>query len=213
MPSFTPWASLVLLASSALARPQHGTGLSPRQRRTDTGPSTANATAAATSNITLTPITLGDKQTTRALTPQPNITLPYGNSNNPSTAASSTLLSTASPPNDAVVNITLTTIYDGVLLEWIENLASVDCTSDSVRLTFNDTDTLELAYNTWSSYAELLLVTNHVGDCDTEFERGFFVSSSFEAFEANLTLVAGAMKKSLTDVACKSWALVLRRQL
>lgn len=209
MPSFTSWASSVLLASSALARPQHqGTGPpSLRQRRAATDPLSANATATATSNITLTPITLGDRPTTSALTPQPNITLPYGSTNN-ATAGSAALLpagaAASSPPNDAVVNITLTTIYDGVLLEGIENLASVDCTSDSVRLTFNDTDTLQLAHDTWSSYAELLLVTNHVGDCDTEFERGFFVSSSFEAVEADLTLVAGATKKSVTDVACKS---------
>lgn len=183
MTSLKPWASLALFASSALARPQSGidalwaTSIF-QKRQTDS--------TATTSNITLAPVT---SQPTDEIIPQANITLGYGQNDTSS---------------DAVVNITLTTTYDGVLLESIESITAVDCSSNGVSLTFSDADTLASAYGSWSSFDLLLLVTNHMGDCDTEFERGFFVSSSYETFESNLTLVASASKKDLADVASKS---------
>lgn len=213
MPTFaSSWASLVLLASTALARPQPAaigsTGLETsfplyHQRRAATN---ATVDTIPSSNITLSPIPSGNKSIT-AVTPRSNITLPYGNGNTTTSSSSSSnsrLASESTPLTNAVVNITLTTTYDGVLLETIENLVSVVCSRDSVSMTFNDTDTLDAAYSIWSSYDEVLLVTNHVGLCDTEFERGFFVSSGFEAFASNLTLVAGAVKRNLSDVASKS---------
>lgn len=184
MAAFINMASLAFFASSALAKPQTGIeGVRALLSRQATDANTA------ASNITLTPITTVDN----TLTPKPNITLNYGVDNSTTDAA-----------NNAVVNITLTTAYDGVCLESIESLAAVDCSSDSVNLTFADADTLNAAYSSWSTYANLVLVTNHVGDCDPEFERGFFVGSSFQAVEEDLTLVVGAVKQNLTDVACKS---------
>lgn len=200
MPALAPWASLVLLASSALARPQPAAAGIPGLKASSFPYLQARDTTNATiSNITLSPIPSGRWPSDTAVTPQADITLPYSYDNDNSSL-------TASPLSDASVNITLTASYDGVLLETIENLVSVTCSSDSVSLTFNDTDTLDAAYSSWSgSDKEVLLVTNHEGLCDTKFERGFFLSSKYTVFESNLTLVATAMQKNMSDVASKSY--------
>lgn len=141
---------------------------------------TSNVTVA--SNMTLSPINCTIPEDQNPFLAQSNVTLPYGvNETN-------------------YVNITLT-VASAVLLETIESLTSVDCAADSVTVSFNSTDNLDAAFDAWSAYSDLVLITNHMGDCDTEFERGFFVAGAF-AIE-NSTLVASAEKTNVTSIACK----------
>lgn len=181
MAALMSMASLAF-AGAAFALPG-SSGLKAMRQITD-----ANVTTV--SNVTLTPITLPPDAAPTGLdsiVPQPNITLNYGLDN-----------------SSATVNVTLITNYDGVLLEAIANLSTVDCSSDSVSITFTNAAYLAAAHTSWSSYDKLLLVTNHVGDCDSEFDRGFFVSSTFQSFESNLTLIAGVQKVNVSDITCKS---------
>lgn len=119
-----------------------------------------------------------------ALQPQTDVNLPYG------------------LDNTNYVNVTLT-VPDAVLLESITSLTAVDCAADSVALTFNNTNDLSAAYAAWSAYPSLVLITNHLGDCDTDIERGFFVASTFSTSNAN-TLIAGVQKTDAASLACKS---------
>lgn len=170
-------ASLGLAGSALAAHP----GLKAVRQTSDT-----NVTAAT--NITLSPIVLNDTHSTiDYLTPQNNVTLVYG-------------LNTTE-----YVNVTLTTDSFAILLEAISSLAAVDCSADSVSMTFDNVGDLGTAYSTWSGYDGLVLVTNHMGDCDPEFERGMFVTGGFTSYAANLTLVASAQKKTVADVACESY--------
>lgn len=142
--------------------------------------------------ITLAPVVVNDtiSNTTSSLTPQSNVTLAYGlNGTN-------------------YVNVTITTSTGAVNLETLANLTFVDCSTDSVSLTFADTESLNSAYAEWRGYQALVLVTNNLGDCDTELERGFFQATSFASYETNLTLVATAEKKNITDVACECLLLI-----
>lgn len=146
------------------------------------------ADGATSSNVTLTPVTAPN--TVNALTPGVNVTLPYG-------------LDTA---DQSVVNVSLTTTSASVLLESISSVTSVDCNADSVSVTFDTADDLTSAYSQWSSHPSLVLVTNHMGDCDSEIERGFFTADSYTIDTDSLLLVATTQKSSITDIACKFMA-------
>lgn len=178
--------SLALAGSAVALHP----GLKAPRQAVDTG----NATAA--SNITLTPIVVNDTRSSpssaaEALAPQSNVTLPYGiNGTN-------------------YVNITFTTTPGAVKLEAVHTITAVDCSANTVGLTFDNATSLNAAYAEWSAYQQLVLVTNHLGDCDTELERSFFLATSFASYESNLTLVASAEKKNVTDIACECSTLHL----
>ncbi|KAI3395393.1 hypothetical protein diail_1384 [Diaporthe ilicicola] len=158
--------ALLALASSAAAVP----GLK-AVRQTDEA---VNATAV--SKVTLSPIPAPHKPD--CLIPQTNVSLDYGLGNT----------------NLAAVNITLFTDYPTILLETIANLTTIDCSADSVAITFDNAQDLDDAYTHWSSHDKLLFITNHLGDCDPEFERGFFLAGAFTAQNSSLTLTATAEK-------------------
>lgn len=140
---------------------------------------------ASTTNVTLTPVTASND--VAGLTPNVNVTLPYG----------------YDTTGNSVVNIALTTISSSVLLESISSVTSVDCASDSVSVTFDTADDLASAYSQWSSHPQLVLITNHMGDCDTEIERGFFTADSYTMDADSMLLVATAQKSTINDIACK----------
>lgn len=166
-------ASLAGLASAATLK-------SVRQADTD---------SSSSSNVTLSPVTAAPSTDgTAALSPSVNVSLPYGNSDQAA---------------DSVISVDLTTSHSSVLLEAITSVVSVDCATDSVSVVFDNADDLNSAYSEWSSHPLLVLVTNHMGDCDSELERGFFTANSFTADASTLTLVATTQKSSITDVGCK----------
>ncbi|KAJ4418342.1 hypothetical protein N0V82_005623 [Gnomoniopsis sp. IMI 355080] len=167
-------ATLLTMASLAGSTLAAYPGMKSIRQTTDA----TNVTVA--SNMTLTPIKCTTPEDENPFLAQTNVTLPYG-------------------LNDTnYVNITLT-VSSAVLLEAIESLTNVDCAADSVTVSFNSTNSLDAAFAAWSAYKDLVLITNHLGDCDTEYERGFFVADSFEI--SNSTLVATAEKSNVTSVA------------
>ncbi|KAG8169053.1 hypothetical protein KVR01_001802 [Diaporthe batatas] len=165
--------AVLALAGSASAAPSFKAA-----RQAD---DTVNATAV--SNVTLSPIPAPEKPD--ALVPQSNVTLDYGLDNG----------------DLAAVNVSLSTNYPTILLETISHLATVDCSPDSVALTFDNAQDLDDAYTQWSSHGKLLLITNHMGDCDTEFERGFFVAGTYTADTASLTLTATTEKTDINSAS------------
>lgn len=143
--------------------------------------------ASTSSNATLAPVTIVSDDV-NTFTPKTNVSLPYGTQNT----------------DLSLVNVNLTTAYPSLLLETLSTVVSVDCASDSVSLVFDNSDDLASAYSEWSSHSVLVLVTNHMGDCDTELERGFFTADSYTIDESSLTLVASAQKSSINEVACET---------
>lgn len=115
------------------------------------------------------------------------------------------------------VHVTHTMKYPSVMLENIASISSVDCSSDSVAISFNDSSVFALAETAWSTEGPIVLITNHLGDCDAELERGFFLATSV-AFDnttsvvtasstaANISSVAGmlTLKKTSTGKAKRS---------
>jgi hypothetical protein len=119
--------------------------------------------------------------------PQANVSLFYG----------SNLTNTAS------VNVNHTMRYPTVLLEHIASIISVDCSVDSVAMTFNDSSVFETTQAAWIADGTVVFVTNHLGDCDPELERGFFLSSSLSFDNTTLIATASSSKANISSIAGK----------
>ncbi|KAL2063464.1 hypothetical protein VTL71DRAFT_5269 [Oculimacula yallundae] len=100
-----------------------------------------------------------------------------------------------------VVNNTMK--YPTVILEDIASIINVDCTADSVAMTFNDTTTFEKARSAWASKSNssMVLITNHLGDCDAELERSYFLTNSVSFDSKSLVAVASTQAANISTVA------------
>ncbi|GAQ05466.1 hypothetical protein ALT_2787 [Aspergillus lentulus] len=87
-----------------------------------------------------------------------------------------------------------------IVLEDVNDLSSVTCTADSVTVTFNSTTTFNQAYTSWPR-SDLLLVTNHLGHCDAEAERGIYHAASLLFDASTLTMTATTSKTNLQGQA------------
>lgn len=148
----------------------------------------ASSDTTTSGNVTLVPVTVTSDDVD-TFTPSVNATLPYGS-------------------DSSFVNVALTSSYGNVLLETLSSVASVECAAGSVSIVFDSLDDLDTAYGEWSAHPHLLLITNHMGDCDSELERGFFTASSYTTDADSLTLVASAEKSDISSVACKDLILL-----
>ncbi|KAH7319241.1 hypothetical protein BKA65DRAFT_97374 [Rhexocercosporidium sp. MPI-PUGE-AT-0058] len=100
-----------------------------------------------------------------------------------------------------VVNNTMK--YPTVVLEDIASIINVDCTADSVAVTFNDTTTFKKAQSVWAaaSNATMVLITNHLGDCDAELERSYFLTNSVSFDSDTLVATASSQAANISTVA------------
>lgn len=101
------------------------------------------------------------------------------------------------------INVTHTMKYPAVLLEQIASVSSVDCSTDSVAVTFNDSTVFEATEASWSAEGTFVLVTNHLGDCDAELERGMFLVRSLSFNKAALVATASSELSNISSVAGK----------
>lgn len=119
------------------------------------------------------------------------------------------------PNNDSAVSVGINMLNAGVALEDIDEVIAVDCTGQaSVAVTFNTTEAFNEALTEWSALNDsFVIITNHMGDCDSELERSFFVADSdtLASFDTNLTIIAQAEKSSLVNTASESCRLNLSR--
>jgi hypothetical protein len=126
--------------------------------------------------------------------PQANVSLFYG----------SNLTTTSS------VNVNHTMKYPTVLLEQIASIITVDCSADSVVMTFNDSGVFETTQAVWIADGTVVFVTNHLGDCDPELERGFFLSRGLSFDSATLIATASSSKANISSIAGK--LIILNRK-
>jgi hypothetical protein len=88
-----------------------------------------------------------------------------------------------------------------VLLEQIASISNVDCTADSVAITFNDSSVFAYAQSAWSINNSFVMITNHLGDCDPELERSFFVVDTISFDNDTLVATAGSAKANVSSTA------------
>jgi len=128
-----------------------------------------------------------DTHSLSQLIPQTNVSLIYGSN---TTVGSS-------------IQINQTMRYPTVLLEQIASIISVDCSADSVAITFNDLAVFGTTQSAWTADGSLVIVTNHLGDCDVELERGYFLANSVGFDNATLVATANAQKANVSTTAGK----------
>lgn len=136
-------------------------------------------------DTTLSPVINPDVDTTsiQNIVPSKNISMNWGAQGN------------------GLVNVSLEMNHPTVLLEEIDGIATVDCESTSVSITFSDKDAFDEALEDWSDDDSFILVTNHLGDCDAENERGFFLAQSITSDSDSLTVVASGEKSDIESTA------------
>ncbi|KUI63953.1 hypothetical protein VM1G_10694 [Cytospora mali] len=109
------------------------------------------------------------------------------------------------PDNASLVAVALSMQHPAVVLEDVDDVASVDCTGQAyVSVTFKNTDAFNEALSSWRGLNDsFVFVTNHLGDCDAELERSFFVADTdtLASYEGNLTIIAQAEKKDVYSTA------------
>lgn len=100
-----------------------------------------------------------------------------------------------------VVNVQLSMNYPTVLLENIAFIESIDCEEDSVTVTFNSSSAFETTLTAWSAEGDFIMITNHLGNCDAEVERGFFLTTNLNWNAQALTVTATAVQSNISHAA------------
>lgn len=183
---------ILSLLSSAIAAPATAAGSYNYPSGDSNTTTTSSTTSASSSNLPLKPISrFGITTASRNIAPKKNVSLAWQSTN-----------------NDSLVTVGLAMQNTAVVLEDIEEVTAVDCTGNStVAITFNTTDAFNEAVSEWSAMNDsFVMITNHMGDCDAELERSFFVADSdtLASFETNLTIIAQAEKSDVVNTACKN---------
>lgn len=189
MKSIPRFMSLLALAATFVTADDDACENEVEVRQTETLDTTASTLAANVTNV-FAPVTAPhvDTQDNAYIVPQQNVSLYYAS--NITTDAS------------LVVNHTLT--LPAVLLEQIASISNVDCTASSVAVTFNDSSVFAAAKSAWTTDGTIVLITNHLGDCDPELERSFFVVESLSFNNATLVAMASSLKSNVSSTAGKS---------
>ncbi|KAE8389553.1 hypothetical protein BDV23DRAFT_97278 [Aspergillus alliaceus] len=128
------------------------------------------------------------------LIPAANISLYYGPSDTDAGDSSFAVTSGS-------VNMNLEFSHDAVVLEYIESIKSVQCSDGSVIVAFKSLAGFETAFQSWSLRESLILITNHLGNCDVEFERGFFKVDNLIPNQPDLSITGNASKQQINHIA------------
>jgi len=118
------------------------------------------------------------------IAPQSNVTLYFASSD---TASS-----------NIVAELNATMKYPSVLLEDITSVTGVDCSTSSVSITFSDAATFASSLELWSAES-FLLFTNHLGNCDTDTERGIYLVNGVKSDDTTLVITAESVETTFNN--------------
>lgn len=99
----------------------------------------------------------------------------------------------------ATVNIS--TNQPAVALKDVEGISNVRCDDSAIHMTFDSPRFLNYG-KSWAGHPALILVTNHLGNCDANGEPGFYIANNLQQNAASQMLTASVEKKNLADIAC-----------
>ncbi|OHE94079.1 hypothetical protein CORC01_10654 [Colletotrichum orchidophilum] len=90
-----------------------------------------------------------------------------------------------------------------VVLDHVDAVSNVVCGDDELTVSFSSADAFDKAVQGWSEAAKdgFILITNHMGNCDAEFERGFFLATGLTSSKDALAVTVAASKEELTNIA------------
>ncbi|KAF9881521.1 isoamyl alcohol [Colletotrichum karsti] len=110
--------------------------------------------------------------------------------------------SAADSEEQGSINMTLALNNPAVVLEQVDAVKSVVCGDDELTVSFSALEAFDEAVKDWSESEEgFILITNHLGNCDAEFERGFFLATGLKSNKDDLSITVAASKEELTNIA------------
>ncbi|KAL2063139.1 hypothetical protein VTL71DRAFT_6211 [Oculimacula yallundae] len=102
-------------------------------------------------------------------------------------------------PNQAMTaSVNATMKFPSVLLEDIDSISKVDCSAKSVSVTFNNKADYDETAKDWPA-SGFVLFTNHLGDCDTDNQRGLYIVDSVTRNDKTLTVIAASTKSTFDN--------------
>ncbi|KAH8585516.1 hypothetical protein B0O99DRAFT_646758 [Bisporella sp. PMI_857] len=128
-----------------------------------------------------------DKSDLKNIALKKNVTLLYGSSD-PTT-----------PNTNAEIKLEMR--WSSVLLEEIASIEDVVCSDSSVTVTFADPAAFAVSVSKWDLLEQFILITNHLGNCDVELERGLFLVDSVTFDAADLTVTAKSQRTDFESCA------------
>ncbi|KAK7960736.1 hypothetical protein PG988_011950 [Apiospora saccharicola] len=160
-------------------------------------PLTVPATPIVNATRTFTPITPPglDSSKKENILPAANVSLYYG------AAAAQGGSNLRGSNNGGLVNLTLAVSTGAVALEYIDAITNVDCGDDSLTVSFGNDEAYKTALDSWSAMETLFMITNHLGNCDVEFERGFFTVDKVAPGASANTISCSASKEQMQSIA------------
>ncbi|KAK3899802.1 hypothetical protein C8A05DRAFT_46229 [Staphylotrichum tortipilum] len=102
---------------------------------------------------------------------------------------------------NGLVKVAMVMAHPTVLLEEVDDISSVDCQATAVSVAFGSTEGFDEAFADWSDNGDFILVTNHLGDCDTDNERGFYLVQAITSNRETRTVVASAHRTDVNSTA------------
>ncbi|KAK2011539.1 hypothetical protein LZ32DRAFT_659541 [Colletotrichum eremochloae] len=102
------------------------------------------------------------------------------------------------------IDMTLALSNPAVVLEHVDAIKAVVCADDELTVAFSDADAFHNAVHNWTASSDdggFILITNHLGNCDAEFERGFFLATGLTADEDAMSVTVAASKEELANLA------------
>ncbi|KAI6365783.1 hypothetical protein MCOR25_005271 [Pyricularia grisea] len=147
-----------------------------------------------------------DTSDKKNIIPAPQVTLFYGDDGSkptsPPFANSTTGHNTTVPAPQGSINMTLTTNNSFVALEYIDSITKVKCSKDLLTVKFSDIEAFDIAAKNWESLESgLIIVTNGQGNCNDEFERGFFKVDDVKPNQDDLSITCTASSQKIEQVA------------
>lgn len=183
--------ALSLFAGSALSAPLVSAPSAPREVIVLEPRVDGTAASPAMKLLPIRNRVVSDTNATRPIVPSRSVNLQWGPSE-----------------EESLVEVLLGMANPAVVLEDIDEISTVDCTGNStVAVTFSTTDAFNEAVSEWRSLNNsFIIITNHMGDCDSELERSFFLADteSLAMLESNLTIIATAEKTDVASTAGKN---------
>ncbi|KAH8688586.1 hypothetical protein GQ44DRAFT_310820 [Phaeosphaeriaceae sp. PMI808] len=147
------------------------------------------------------PITAPDVDCSRPenFIPSSNISVYYGSPTVETRVVENATIDSGT--GSGLINMTLAMNGSTIVLEYIDSILNVTCANDSLTVTFNGAESFGAALSAWTVEDTLLMVTNHQGSCDTEFERGFYLVEKISSDPASHSITGHAFVKEIADIA------------
>ncbi|KAK9425165.1 hypothetical protein SUNI508_03305 [Seiridium unicorne] len=102
---------------------------------------------------------------------------------------------------NSYASVDLTMKHPTIVIEHIEDVASVGRSKSSLNITFSTPAAFETGIRSWAQHSSLVFVTKHVAGRDADEERVFHVASNLHWNRTTRMLTVDAQKMDLLDIA------------